>query len=262
MVYVVDVIALSPGWLARALADGVVGRAWRRGLVRIRLWDLREFSRDPHRKVDDAPFGSGSGMLLMVEPVVAAAEHAIESREPGARPAVLVMSAAGLRFQQAMARELAQHPGGMVIVCGRYEGIDARATLALGAREVSVGDYVLSGGEAAALAMIDAVVRLLPGALGDPGSAGHESFAAESDLVRGLLEYPQYTRPRVFRGMAVPEVLLSGNHGAIAAWRREQSLRLTLERRPELLAGASLSPEERELVERWGRALSEGRAPC
>lgn len=254
--YTVDVVTLSPGPLAQALRDGVVGRAWQRGLVRIRLWDLREFSRDPHRKVDDTPFGSGSGMVLMAQPAVDAAEHAIDARGEVARPAVLVMSASGVLFRQEMARELAAHPGGMVVVCGRYEGIDARVAPALGAQEVSVGDYVLSGGETAALVVIDAVVRLLPGALGDPSSAGDESFERESNLTRGLLEYPHYTRPRLFRGMAVPEVLLSGHHGAIAEWRKRQSLRLTFERRPELLESAPLSDEERALVEQWKRALS------
>lgn len=254
--YSIDVVTLSPGALARALEDGVVGRARQRGLVRIRLWDLREFSRDPHRKVDDTPFGSGAGMVLMAQPVVDAAEHAIEARAESPRPAVLVMSASGVLFRQEMARQLASHPGGMVIVCGRYEGIDARVAPALGAREVSVGDYVLSGGEAAALVVIDAVVRLLPGALGDPASAGDESFERESGLTRGLLEYPHYTRPRRFRDMAVPEVLLSGHHEAIARWRRRQSLRLTFERRPELLESAPLSAEERALVEEWRRSLS------
>ncbi|MEW6046973.1 MAG: tRNA (guanosine(37)-N1)-methyltransferase TrmD [Bacillota bacterium] len=260
--YPIDVVTLSPASLAPALQDGVVGRAWHRGLVGIRLWDLREFSRDPHRKVDDTPFGSGAGMVLMPQPAVDAAEHAIEARHPGETPAVLLMSAGGVLFSQSMARELSQTAGGMVIVCGRYEGIDARVGPALKAREVSIGDYVLSGGEAAALVVIDAVVRLLPGALGDPGSSRDESFERESGLTRGLLEYPQYTRPRSFRGMEVPEVLVSGHHQAIAEWRRRQSLLLTLQRRPDLLESAALSAEERRLVEEWKRGLSAERATC
>ncbi|WP_324667601.1 tRNA (guanosine(37)-N1)-methyltransferase TrmD [Geochorda subterranea] len=254
--YVVDVVTLSPEAVDRALQEGVVGRARQRQLVRLRLWDLREFSRDPHRKVDDAPFGSGRGMVLMAPPVVAAAEHAIEARQGGPPPRVLITAANGRLFRQETARELARHPGGLVVVCGRYEGIDARVAPLLGAEEVSIGDYVLSGGEAAALVVVDAVVRLLPGVLGDPESAGEESFERGAALTRGGLEFPQYTRPRRFRGLEVPEVLLSGDHGAIARWRRLQSLRLTLERRPELLDAAGLSQEERALVEQWRRALS------
>ncbi|HEY8425826.1 MAG TPA: tRNA (guanosine(37)-N1)-methyltransferase TrmD [Limnochordales bacterium] len=254
--YVVDVVTLSPEAVDRALQEGVVGRARQRQLVRLRVWDLREFSRDPHRKVDDTPFGSGSGMVLMAPPVVAAAEHAIEARQEGPPPRVLVTAANGRLFRQEMARELARHPGGLVVICGRYEGIDARVAPLLGAEEVSIGDYVLSGGEPAALVIVDAVVRLLPGVLGDPESAGEESFERDAALTRGGLEFPQYTRPRRFRGLDVPEVLLSGDHGAIARWRRLQSLRLTLERRPELLDVASLSDEERALVEDWRRALS------
>lgn len=254
--YFIDVVTLSPGALARALEDGVVGRARQRGLVRIRLWDLREFSRDPHRKVDDTPFGSGAGMVLMAQPVVDAAEHAIEARADSPRPAVLVMSASGVLFRQEMARQLAGHSGGMVIVCGRYEGIDARVGPLLGAEEISIGDYVLSGGEPAAVAVIDAVVRLLPGALGDPSSAGDESFEPASALTRGRLEFPQYTRPRLFRGMAVPDVLLSGDHGAIARWRRMASLRLTLERRPDLLQHVPPDDEERAMLEAQGHAFS------
>lgn len=254
--YPIDVVTLSPETVERALADGVVGRARRRGLVRLRLWDLREFSRDPHRKVDDAPFGSGSGMVLMAPPVVAAAEHAIDARGQGPAPAVLIMAASGRLFRQETARRLASHPGGMVLVCGRYEGIDARVGPLLGAEEISIGDYVLSGGEPAAVAVIDAVVRLLPGALGDPSSAGDESFEPASALTRGRLEFPQYTRPRLFRGMAVPDVLLNGDHGAIARWRRMASLRLTLERRPDLLQHVPPDEEERAMLEAQGHAFS------
>ena len=286
----VDVVTLSPGAVVEALADGLVGRAVRQGRVRLRVWQLREFSRDPHRKVDDVPYGGGHGMVLMAEPMVLAAEHALQAAQPlpgggdsgwgasGAgdaaaqapaapyRPAVVLLSASGEPLSQELARELACAPG-LVVLCGRYEGVDARVAPALQAREVSVGEFVLSSGEAAACCLIDAVVRLLPGTVGNPGSVLEESFGPAGTPTAGLLEYPQYTRPRVFRGMAVPEVLLSGHHAAVARWRREQSLRLTWQRRPELLRRASLTAEERGLVERWlqgtapGRPSQEGTAP-
>lgn len=263
--FTLDVVALFPGAVVAVLREGPVGRALRRGLVRLAVWQLREFSRDPHRKVDDVPFGGGSGMVLTPEPVVLAVQHALAARQDGAgsgeRPAVLVLSAAGERLDQAMARELAQGPG-LVLVCGRYEGIDARVVPALGAREVSVGDYVLSGGELAAAAVADAVVRLLPGAVGDPASPVEESFGPPQALTGGLLEYPHYTRPREFRGLAVPEVLLGGDHRAVARWRRLEALRRTWERRPELLAGAPLSDEERERVRRWQSGLPGPGGSC
>ncbi|WP_324717702.1 tRNA (guanosine(37)-N1)-methyltransferase TrmD [Carboxydochorda subterranea] len=257
--YPLDIVTLAPAALAAALAHGVTGRAWQSGLVRIRLWDLREFTRDPHRKVDDVPFGGGSGMVLMPEPMVLAAEHAISSRQEPEPPAVLVLAAAGRPFDQAMAMELARRPGGVVLLCGRYEGIDARVAPALGAEEVAVGEMVLSAGEPAALAIVDAVVRLLPGALGNPLSAAEESLAPGPS--GGLLEYPQYTRPRRFRSMEVPPVLLEGNHQAIAAWRRRQSLWLTWRRRPRLLEQAALDEQERALVERWRHELSPNDPP-
>lgn len=260
--YGIDVVSLAPDALIPVLSSGVMGRAWSRGLVRVRLWDLREFTRDAHRKVDDVPFGGGSGMVLMAEPVVLAVEHALDARpEDQAAPRVVILAASGRLFTQALARSLADHRGGIVVVCGRYEGIDARAGQILGAEEISIGDYVLSSGEPAAVAVIDAVVRLLPGALGDPRSAEEESFGAEGEPTAGLLEYPQFTRPRRLRGLEVPEVLCSGDHGAVAAWRREQSLRRTLERRPELLAGAVLTSCERQRIERWKEELSGQSCP-
>ena len=285
----VDVVTLSPAAVVSALTDGLVGRAIRQGRVRLRVWQLREFSRDPHRKVDDVPYGGGRGMVLMAEPMVLAAEHALEAARtplagaglsPGAtltafgeggdeadgsaaagRPAVVLLSASGEPFTQQLALELAS-ASGLVVLCGRYEGVDARVAPALRAREVSLGEFVLSSGEPAACCLIDAVVRLLPGAVGHPHSVVEESFGPAGTPTAGLLEYPQYTRPRTFRGMAVPEVLLSGHHAAVARWRRDQSLRLTWQRRPQLLQHASLTAEERRLVERWAqRTALERKAP-
>ena len=261
--FCVDVISLSPAAVVDALADGLVGRAVRQGRVRLRVWQLREFSRDPHRKVDDLPYGGGQGMVIMAEPLVLAAEHALLAA--GRRSTVVLLSAGGEPFTQQLARELARGEG-LVVLCGRYEGVDARVAPALGAREVSLGEYVLSSGEPAACCLVDAVVRLLPGVVGNPASVVEESFGSAGTSTAGLLEYPHYTRPRLFRGMAVPEVLLSGHHAAIARWRREQSLRLTWERRPELLQRASLTAEERRLVEQWSKQkfsgqLSEPSAP-
>lgn len=255
----IDVITLFPSMFQGPFAAGPVARARSRGRVRVEVWDLREFSRDPHRKVDDVPFGGGPGMVLMPEPLVQAARHVLQARPGPGRP-VLLMSASGERFDQARARELARGPG-MVILCGRYEGVDARVAPVLGARELSVGDYVLSGGEPAAIAVIDAVVRLLPGVVGKARSVQEESFAGPDELTGGLLEYPQYTRPRVFEALSVPEVLLSGNHRAIARWRREQALRLTWQRRPELLRSAALTPADRALLEAWQAELSAGARP-
>lgn len=286
MPFQVDVITLSPPAVVALLAEGVVGRAVRTGKLRLRVWQLREFSRDPHRKVDDLPYGGGPGMVLMPEPLVLAGEHALDCatlawvgpeapqlRRVGGldapalgfgdeaaaqRPAVVVLAASGQPFTQRLARELAAG-NGLVVLCGRYEGMDARVAPALGALEVGVGEFVASTGEAAACCLIDAVVRLLPGVVGDPASVQEESFGPPGSLTEGLLEYPHYTRPRVFRGMEVPEVLLHGDHGAIARWRRQRALELTLRHRPHLLAAAPLTEQERhELF----RRADEGRAPA
>ncbi|HEY8487056.1 MAG TPA: tRNA (guanosine(37)-N1)-methyltransferase TrmD [Limnochordales bacterium] len=243
----VDVVALSPQAVAVPLLQGVVGRAVQRGLVRLRVWQLREFSRDPHRKVDDVPFGGGPGMVLMPEPLVLAAEHALGAQAAalgcgagvaqgaGSRVRVVALAASGYPFTQELARELACLEG-LVVLCGRYEGMDARVAAVLDALEVGVGEFVMSTGELAACCLVDAVVRLLPGAVGEPASVVEESFGPPGSLTHGLLEYPQYTRPRVFRGLAVPDVLVGGDHHAVARWRREQAWRLTRQRRPHLAA--------------------------
>ncbi|MBI2910827.1 MAG: tRNA (guanosine(37)-N1)-methyltransferase TrmD [Chloroflexi bacterium] len=238
----IDVVTLFPGMFAGPLAAGVLGRGLARGLLDVRLHDLRQFTTDRHRVVDDYPYGGGAGMVLKPEPLFAAVEQI--SAEVGRSPgdlAVLLLSPQGAPFTQATARELAGLSG-MALLCGRYEGVDERVREHLVTREVSVGDYVLTGGELAALVIIDAVARCLPGVLGSSESVAEESFAA------GVLEYPHYTRPATFRGWEVPEVLLSGDHGLVARWRREQSLLRTLVRRPELLAQATLTPSDRAFL--------------
>lgn len=222
----IDVITLFPEVMQPYLSASIPGRAQAAGVVTIALHQLRDYSTDPHRKVDDRPFGGGPGMVLTCQPVIDAV-HAIEAQD--ARPALrILLTPQGTPFNQHMAQRLAAQPR-LLLLCGHYEGFDERIAELLRPEEVSLGDFVLSGGELAALAVIDAVVRLLPGALGDAQSAADESFAG-----RGL-EYPQYTRPRDFAGRTVPDVLLSGNHAAIAAWRRAQAEERTRQRRPDLL---------------------------
>jgi tRNA (guanine37-N1)-methyltransferase len=236
----IDVVTIFPRMLQEPLADGIVGRACAAGLVELRIHDLRDHTDDRHRSVDDAPFGGGPGMVMMAEPFARALE-AIRAEAGPAREAVVLLSPRGRRFEQQAARRLAGLER-LVLLCGRYEGIDERVAAALATEELSLGDFVLTGGETAALAVVEASVRLLPGALGDEGSAGDDSFEA------GLLDWPHYTRPAEWRGARVPEVLLSGDHAKIRAWRRRESLRATRERRPELFATASLTREDEELV--------------
>ena len=222
----IDVLTLFPEVIEPYVGASIVGRAVSGGVADVRCHNFREFARDKHRSVDDRPFGGGPGMVLMCQPVFDAVEH-VEAQHEG-EPLRILLTPQGERLTQPLADEFARAPW-LVIVCGHYEGFDERIRAGLGAREVSIGDYVLSGGEAAAVVLIDAVVRLLPGALGHEDSSGEDSF---SD---GLLEYPQYTRPQEYRGMKVPDVLLSGDHGKIAAWRRERRIERTLKRRPDLL---------------------------
>jgi tRNA (guanine37-N1)-methyltransferase len=222
----IDVLTLFPEVFEPFVASSIVGRAVAKGIVSIRCTSFRDFACDRHRSVDDRPFGGGPGMVLMCGPVFDALEH-VEALDE-TKPLRILLTPQGEKLTQSVVAELAKAPR-LVLLCGHYEGFDERIRTGIAAREISIGDYVLSGGEPAAMVLIDAVVRLLPGALGDEASAADESFAG------GTLEYPQFTRPREFRGMEVPEVLLSGDHGKIAAWRREQSLERTLERRPDLL---------------------------
>lgn len=227
-----DIITIFPEFFREAIDCGIVRRARNAGLVEIVAHDLRQWTTDKHHVVDDRPFGGGDGMVLKPEPIFAGVEALTgaarrEDLPPNTR--VVLLSAAGKVFSQSMAQEMAQADSRIVLLCGRYEGVDERVSEALVTDEISIGDYVLSGGEPAAMVMIDAVVRLLPGALGSETSAVFESFS------EGLLDYPQYTRPPEFRGMKVPEVLLSGNHAEIARWRKEAALEKTRRKRPDLL---------------------------
>lgn len=224
----IDVLTLFPEVFDSFVASSIVGRARKSGLVSIHLTDFRGFAKDRHRSVDDRPFGGGPGMVLMCQPLFDAVAHVdSQAAEASAR---IMLTPQGEPLTQRLVSELATQPR-LMLLCGHYEGFDERVRVGLGVREVSIGDYVLSGGEPAAMVLIDAVVRLLPGALGHDESAVDESFRD------GLLEYPQYTRPRDFQGHLVPDVLLSGDHGKIAAWRAEQARQRTRLRRPDLLEG-------------------------
>ncbi|MGH2719835.1 MAG: tRNA (guanosine(37)-N1)-methyltransferase TrmD [Actinomycetota bacterium] len=237
-----DVVTIFPELFGSPLTVSLLGKAIESGIVAVGLHDLRQWGVGPHRKVDDQPFGGGAGMVMAPGPLLAAVAAL---RQPGSR--TLLMSAAGRRFDQTLAAELAGEEH-LLVICGRYEGVDDRVPELAGAERISIGDFVLAGGEAAALCLIEAVARLVPGVLGNEGSLDEESFSPGSG---GLLEYPQYTRPAGFAGKAVPEVLLSGDHGRVARWRREQALRRTFDLRPDLLAAADLSADERRLVASW-----------
>jgi tRNA (guanine37-N1)-methyltransferase len=237
----IDVFTIFPDYVAGPLAVSLVARAREAGLLDVRVHDPREWTTYVHRTVDDAPFGGGAGMVMTPEPLFAA----IEAVQP-ARP-LFLLSAGGDRFDQARARDLAAGDG-FSLLCGRYEGVDQRVADHCCDGELSVGDFVLAGGEAAALVVIEAVTRLVPGVMGNEASSAEESFD-RSDGARTLLEYPQYTRPARFRDWEVPEVLRSGDHGRVARWRRSQALRRTQARRPDLLAGPLTSEEERLLAE-------------
>jgi tRNA (guanine37-N1)-methyltransferase len=247
----IDIVTLFPGMLAAPLAESILGRARARGLVDIRVHDLREHATGRHRVTDEAPFGGGGGMILKPEPLAAAIDARRAAGSAAAPARVILLGPAGRRFTQAVAGELVRWPH-LVLVCGRYEGVDERVSEQLVDEELSIGDYVLTGGEPAALVVADAVTRLLPGVLGDEDAPAHDSFA------RGLLEHPQYTRPEVFRGAAVPDVLRSGDHGRIARWRTLMSLWRTWQRRPDLLETADLTPEE----QKWTDAFRQGRTPA
>ena len=234
----IDVFTIFPEFLEGPLRVSLLGRARAAGLVDVSLHDPRTFTTDRHRSVDDTPFGGGAGMVMLPEPLF----QAVEATTPP-RP-LLLLSASGPTFDQRCAAELAAGDG-FSLVCGRYEGVDQRVADHLCDGELSVGDYVLAGGEAAALVVIEAVTRLLPGVMGNEASRGEESFTD------GLLEYPQYTRPAEFQGAAVPDVLRSGDHARISRWRHAQALRRTLQRRPELLGGRDLTTAEQALLDEF-----------
>jgi len=261
-----DLITIFPGFFDSPLDYGILKRARTAGLVEIQTHDLRSFTHDRHRTVDDRPFGGGEGMVLKAEPIydaVASLHVTPKAERQREKETVILLSAQGRPFTQSLAQELAATER-VVIICGRYEGVDERVSEMLCDREISIGDYVLSGGELAAAVIIDAVVRLLPGALGNPDSSRFESFGADdsgdgSDEVNGLprstygsgglLDYPHYTRPAEFRGVSIPEALLGGNHEAIRQWRRRMALKKTLENRPDLLDRIAISEEDREILD-------------
>jgi tRNA (guanine37-N1)-methyltransferase len=237
----IDIVTLFPAMVEPAVSESILGRARARGLVDIQVVNLRDYAEGKHRVTDDYQFGGGSGMVLKPEPLFAAVEAL---RTPVAR--VILMDPRGRPFTQQLAAELAR-ASHLILLCGRYEGVDERVTAGLADEAISIGDYVLTGGELPALVLTDAVTRLLPGALGGEDAAARESFAG------GLLEPPQYTRPEEFRGARVPAVLLSGDHARIARWRRTQALWLTWQRRPDLLAQAGLDEDDRRWIERFER---------
>lgn len=234
----IDVLTLFPDFFTSPLRQSIIKRALDQGLVKIEIINLRQFAAGRHQVTDDRPYGGGPGMVLKIEPLVAAIRWE-RQRAPQVR--VILLSPQGRRFTQQVAQELARLPH-LLLICGHYEGFDDRIHYYID-EEISLGDFILTGGEIPALAILDAVVRLLPGVLGDEASAAQDSFSDN------LLKGPQYTRPRVFEGHAVPEILLSGDHGRIAAWRRQEALRRTWERRPDLLEQADLSPAERQFLE-------------
>lgn len=239
-----DVITLFPEMIVPVVGSSILKRAQEKGLLDVRVHNLRDYALDKHKVADDVPYGGGAGMVMKAEPILRAVEQIRAGHEQkGETIRLLLPSPKGRPFTQTYARALAEEPLPLVMLCGHYEGIDERVRLALQPEEISLGDYVLTGGELAALILIDAAARLIPGVLGDPESIVEESFS------ESLLEYPQYTRPAEVRGMAVPEILLSGHHEAIRVWRRKEALRATYQRRPDLLGHRNFSPEDRQLLD-------------
>lgn len=234
-----DIVTIFPKMISSGLTEGVVSRGIQRGLVDVSVHDLRDYTIDRHRTVDDVPYGGGPGMVMKVEPLgLAVRAIAMERGQPDL---VILLSPQGRRYSQAEAERL-RHLNHIVLLCGRYEGVDDRVRDVVATEELSIGDYVLSGGETAALIVIDSVSRLVPGVVGDPESVEHDSFS------RGLLDHPHYTRPANFEGLGVPEVLLSGHHAEVSKWRKRAALVRTLERRPDLLTTAMLDDEEQSLL--------------
>jgi tRNA (guanine37-N1)-methyltransferase len=235
---IIDILTIFPGMVAGPITESIIGKAIDRKLIDIRVINIRDYAADPHRTTDDRPFGGGSGMVMKPEPLVAAIGN-VRENDPAAR--VILLSPQGKLFDQGIALELSRL-NHICLVCGRYEGVDERIRNHYVDDEISIGDYVLTGGELPALVIVDAVARLLPGVLGSNESLSEESF------ITGLLEYPHYTRPEIFENHRVPDILLSGNHGAIRRWRRQQALIRTWQRRPDLLEKNQLSREDEELL--------------
>ncbi len=233
-----DIITIFPEMFAGVLSGGIVRKAREKGLLEIGVHDLRDFTRDKHRQVDDRPYGGLEGMVLKPEPVF----RAVETLRRGGESRVYLLSPQGTPFSNAEARRMAAEEQ-IILICGRYEGVDERVAEHLVDGEISIGDYVLTGGEPAAVVVVDAASRFIPGVVGKEDSVEHDSFAG------GILDYPHYTRPREFRGMKVPPILFSGDHKKIERWRRKRALEKTLSKRPDLLAARDLSPDDRDLLE-------------
>lgn len=231
-----DILTLFPEMFDSPLKESILRRALEQNLISIAIHNIRDYATDKHHVTDDAPYGGGGGMVMKPEPIFQAVEAILGDESPSSRP-IILLSPQGRLFTQEIAWELAAYPR-ILLICGRYEGVDERVRQFLANEEISIGDYVLTGGETPAMVIVDAVTRLIPGVLGDPGAVVKDSHA------QGLLEHPQYTRPPIYRGHAVPKVLLSGNHHEIALWRRREALRRTYQRRPDLLKQAQLTEED------------------
>ena len=246
----IDILTLFPNMFSSPLRESILGRAVEKGLLQIQTINIRDFTLDKHQVVDDAPYGGGQGMVMKVEPIARAIES-VKAQNPSVR--TIYLTPQGKPFDQDLARRLSTQPH-LILLCGRYEGVDERVRDLFIDEEISIGDYVLTGGELPAMVLVDAVSRLIPGVLGSDRSAEEDSF------FNSLLEYPQYTRPVDFRGSRVPEVLLSGNHSAISLWRRREAIRRTSLRRPDLLAEANLTDEDRKLLEEIRK--SDSKSDC
>ena len=252
-----DILTLFPSFFESPLSQSIIKRAREAGLISIALHNIRDFTTDKHRTTDDTPYGGGGGMIMKPEPIFAAVEAILEGKGPRVdqpSPPIILLSPQGRLFNQQIARELSKHPH-LILICGHYEGVDERVRQVLATDEISIGDYVLTGGEVPALVIVEAVTRLVPGVLGDPGATFEDSHA------EGFLEYPHYTRPPVFRGHGVPEVLLSGDHAEVIRWRRQQALRRTWERRPDLLSKARLSEADKAFLRQLEQRTEEKEGP-
>ena len=245
-----DIFTLFPDMFAGVFNHSIIQRAQTMGLVTIALHNIRDYAAGKHRMTDDTPYGGGGGMVMKPEPIFNAVEHVLNYTVPDSgytvdlsanRPPIILLSPQGRQFNQAVALELGQYPH-LLLLCGRYEGVDERVVQYLATDQISIGDYVLSGGEIPAMVMVDALARLIPGVLGDPAATANDSYAA------GLLEYPHYTRPAEFKGQRVPEALISGHHAKVALWRRQEALKRTLALRPDLLERATLSESDRAFL--------------
>lgn len=244
----IDIVTIFPGFFDSPLHESLLGKACRKGLLDVRVHDLREHTTDRHRVTDDYPYGGGAGMVMKPEPLFAAVEKLREEQPPGT---VALLSPRGRLWNQRLAEEFSGRER-LILLCGRYEGEDERVREALVDDEISIGDYVLNGGETAALVLVESLARMIPGVVGAAESVERDSFSS------GLLDYPHFTRPPVFRGMEVPTVLLSGNHADIERWRRKEALRLTQKRRPEMLSKAALTKEDRRLLDEIAEEDGEG----